>query len=796
MPIRKSAVRAVVAACLFAALAVDAGGQVDAKPPVRRPPVQQAISIQRHAKIRLQELIVAMHKVAADLEESDPETASVVAAAAQRAQQALIADEMEKVIALLRGGMVIPADATQAKVIFHLRQVLETLRGGADDLLARILLMKQMREMAARLKDIVRRQRVLERRSRVVAFGDKLLDGVGEAEKQVQAMVGLQADVQARTRQLSYNPVVQRLSVAHEAFRELLNNHEALVKQLVNPFPLPDEMVENMTMAKAARAETLKTRVAFKTLINSPPLSAEIGAARKEADAVVGMLGKMADELEQAAAALRKDDLGEAQTAVGEAGVDLLEAIKFLGRMAVRIAGDPKAVEAMAAQEKLVELVGRLPNVEEALLLAEEEPPAEGESDPVPPAGGHARPAGEAATPLVMSLRTQMREAAEALGLGDKQAAVERQGLVVASLKQTLQQIEEGRRVIADLRRAPDYPQQQKQQKRIAVDILRAAAPSPTSQPAGQPTSAPATQPSLEPPPMPAAPSPLMGEMILSVIRAGGLAEKAARFLGDRNAPEANGVQNEVIRLLESIIDQLEAEVLGAAPVLLEELKGFAFGILERLAAIQKAVLADTIALWEKRKPDGTFERPYLLRFAALAKLERQIIVGLDEMERLEKEYEESETTMPILPGVFRFVLKLVRKDVPVVVDRLSKYDGGPRTQQMEKDILDRLQGILDAIQSSEAAPQPPHDSSQHVWASKFGTAVTRTDTIQMLIVLQREINRRTADLQKQMAAGAGSPAELGAAFAELREQQAEVKKTIAEMVGEDLQAENPSPRR
>ena len=101
MTCAKSVLRTALLGALAAAGAGIAGDVLAQRRRARRPTLGKAIHTQRYARKQFEKLIVAMHQVSMRLEKTDPDTAAAIAAAAQQAQAALIADNMKEVVKLL-----------------------------------------------------------------------------------------------------------------------------------------------------------------------------------------------------------------------------------------------------------------------------------------------------------------------------------------------------------------------------------------------------------------------------------------------------------------------------------------------------------------------------------------------------------------------------------------------------------------------------------------------------------------------------------------------------------------------
>jgi hypothetical protein len=732
------------------------GPAAPAPAPSRGPSTRigQAVRLQRGAKNRLLEIIQTMHQVSAQIEKTDPQTARALATAAQKAEEAFVADDMDKVIKLLDGGLDIPAHAAQTEVVRKLRQVLEALRGGIDDLNARILELQRLLQMMEAMRELLRRQRVLERQSRALAFGAETEASLAEAVRETQAAEEAQRDVLNRTRALVVDPIGRRLAQASLSLLAVRGRIEALVRSLGDKFPPPDAMAGFLTTSKSLSAETSTARVALRTLFNEGPVAQALAAAKATdaSSAADAALGKAVDELGRAAKSLQADDLEKACVAAAEARAHVDDALSAMDRSGAALPAARPQFEIHHRQKALAERLDALESRVEAAA-----PTRAVSDDAIPgPAAALVRPnpnvprPAAGAVPLKPRAGDAARAAAEAIRRCDLDAAGEDQGRSLDALRRWSAHLGATARSIADLRKDPQYPRQQAEQQAIAAAIaLLAAGAVPGATAADS---------------RPAATQPLPNEIQASVAQAARHAGTAADHLGQTKPAEANREQNEVIKLLEEAASKLQSYCESIAPGLVDELQDNWIATLERIVAAQKRCCADTIELWGKRLPDGTYRRPDQLAFATLARDQGWIVTGLDEMEKLMSTAMASHALVT-WPPVVQMMMGLVREEVPRVQKRLAALDAGPPTQRTQRDILEWLDCMLKAMTPSNNNMTPPPRWGDNGFGDVDVGSTDITAEIQMLIALQRQINRHTEELDQQRAGGAsldpGSEAEL-----------------------------------
>jgi len=194
---------AVALAAMLALVPAARAAAEEAAPPADAPrSIAEAVGLEQAARSEWARLIQTMHQVARNLESSDPDAAHTIAAAAEKAQQAFIAEDMAKVIQFLEEGLIVPADAMQAEVIRKLKEVLEALRSGSLHLDERLQRLAEWKKHLAALENIVRRQRALEQQSRDVAFGKDLAGTLSDLARQVGDLARQERELAAETGKL------------------------------------------------------------------------------------------------------------------------------------------------------------------------------------------------------------------------------------------------------------------------------------------------------------------------------------------------------------------------------------------------------------------------------------------------------------------------------------------------------------------------------------------------------------------------------------------------------------------
>jgi len=717
--------------------------------------LDQAIDVQRNVKKRYQELIAAMHQVARDLEDKDPDTAAAIATAADKAEQAFIADDMEKVITLLESGLVLPADATQAKVITQLREVLDVLRRGGDDLAARFFELEQLRQQIEALEQLLQQQRLLERKSRAVAFGGDMLKNIADLRSNVNQLV---AAVDKTVRQFTdheLDPVAEQLAGVGDMLRALQRQLTAVQKSVANPFPSPDEMAGNIVMLKHAFREATRVRTAIRTVTNRDATAASLKDAggTSHAAQVVNHVDHVADELQRAAEALEADKLENGQVAVAEAVTHLqdasaahLEVMRSLGssRSMVeaieRLQAMQKQIETLAAQ---VQTIAPLDAVEDDAdagvnTIHEEHVAADTRLDQQPK-------------------ELALAEAAlAALQRFDRLAAAAEMRRLSAGMDAWRDRLDDVEQQVADIRKTPRFDEQQAEQSEIVSGIGQIVDKAATGGADG------ATMPN---------------DIALKLVDAKHKADEAATRLGDKEAAEANGRQNEVIAILADVTAQMESLFDSQVPQLNEDVREQYLAALERCILLQKQVIAETLSIWEQRvDDDGKYRRPQLLKLIAVARLQGRMHEYFRELESL-MAVAESGHQLVTWPMIVPMLMDLVRTDTDRVKARLEARDAGPRTQTMQQQMLERLEAMRDAMSpgGDEQGMSPPPRFADNSFGSVDVSTTNIIAEIQMLMALQGQILDRTEQLHEDRKTDRIDAADYKTQLDELTRQQQRV---------------------
>ena len=732
MSVLQSSVRRVGAGALAAILA----GLCAAPAPAQTPagsraggPVTDAIRLQKVMKKRYQELILIMAEVSRNLEATDPDTAAAISAAAQRAEAALIANDMDKVIGLLQAGLIIPADVTQAKVILRLREVLNALRG-EDGLEWRLFLLQELQQQLADLALLIQRQQLLERKSAMLAFGERMRAEITDVRGRVSGVSGRQEVLLSRTRRLSPSPAAMEFAGVRQGIAGLLRRFDTGKDSLWNPTPPPDQMARNVVAVRRYHAETAQMRTDMRSLLNREVIQRALAALPPDRQGlnVVESIGRAADELYASAKAMVDNDLKEGHLALLEAKAQLEEALHLLDetvqafsdvKPAVKIAADQKEVDDATTQ-----LEPAMRKLFPAGLAAVDDSPSNDARVAESPDRLEARPTHWAQqSPVLLAL--------------DPVGTAARQQRALERLQDWSTRLEESLWEIDRLKDDPRYPAQQKDQQSIVTD-LRAMLDVNRRRAETVEDDAELTG--------------FFSLLRVAMENAADCAAEAAAFLGNERPAQANPKQNEVIHLLTTVRERI-------GPELKMDKNKYAMNE-QMLARIQRMIIKERICrartqvIWEKRPAEGTFGRTERLRIEAVARIQG----GLEADFKIC--WQVMNTAHNVGFGLFppeaRILLELARTESEQVEKRLLAYDVGPETQQGQDVVLERLQAIATLLGPgfAETPPEMDRKFTYDSFISRMSLHRTRINEIGLLVTLQEDINRRTAQVEKARRSG------------------------------------------
>jgi hypothetical protein len=715
---------------------------------------QEAVRLQQLAKRRFQELIRIMSETSRRLESTDKRTADAIAAAAQKAESALIADEMDRVVELLQSGMIIPADSTQAIVIQRLREVLKALKG-EEGMEWRVFLLEELKRQMQDLGMLVERQRTLERLSRMLAFGDDVSTQIAALAGAADALVRSQERVLEQTRRLTASPAAVELGGIRQGVAGILQRFNLAKDALFIPTPSADQLARNIVSAKRFFAEAATLRTSVRTIINRDDMQKALAAAAAAGATNAVIAGSNfvecvtmgAEELHRCVAAMSTNDVAEGILALSQAKVLFQDACSSLDEMVEGFSDVKPAVQITADQKTIDDSVSKLQPVfrmyfDSGSVVMDDTPDGDERVDGMRDRLAARITSWQRQVPLLVALNP--------LGTASRQ---EQQ---LEKLKDWTGRLADAGREVGRLKEDPRYPAQKKDQEGIVKDLLSMLEAS-KSQASTVGEDAELTQ---------------VFELLGSAMaNAADYAGKAALNLGQEQPREANTNQNYVIHLLTTVMNRIGTELkMDKNKYSMNEQ---AQARIQRMIIKQKMCLDETRAVWKRRGADGAFSRADRLRIEEIAKEEKSLQADVDAV------WEIVNTAHNIgfntFPAEARLMLELARVEMRSAEKRLNAIDPGEETQRIEESILDRLKKTL--VMAAQETPGGVNEMDRRFTYDSFLSrgpinTLSRVPIIIMLTNLQDDINSRIARIAAARRTAGADAAALDVEAAQLWQMQ------------------------
>jgi hypothetical protein len=712
---------AVTAAMALAVALEPVSGETRAAEEIVPAKVQETVRKQQDLKRQYQDLIRIMNDISRRIESADPKTAALLAGAAQKADAAMIAEDMDKVVALLQSGLAVPAEATQAQIVIRLRKVLEALRSG-DMLEWRVFLIEEMKAQMARVDEIVLRQKKLERQSRVLFAGGTMRTELEGLRHRVETAQRTQSDLLVRARNLSVPTVAVKFANTRKSVLEMIARANARMPVLKNPAPSADQIAENVVGIRAFLAQAADHRTNLRSLLNAEGVRETLATMPKDRQGseIVDSLAKAVDEFDKSAKGFVASNIEEAHVALSEALACLNDAMESMDNMICALPGAGLAGVIADGQKRLAETV---------VLLAV------GMKTALPEQFLNVHSVDENGMPIQLH-GDLMPSQDDSVNWDTAQFVLGPLGASVVQEREVEKLRDWRGRLDAELREVdrrmadPRFPEQTDGEGGIVRDLNAILEVGKMCQTASSNV------------------ADLVGmldkaQVILTA--ASGAATEAVGHLRVEKPCEANVKQNEVIRQL-SLIKATYGDIRASENryPMQEQLQAR----VERMMLKQKIALAETKIMEGRLKKANEFSRSERLRMQAIARDEAGLQDDADILWELANVAEVKKW------GWFskeaRILLQLARSEIRDVTGFLEAMDPGPATQEKMSVIMGHLKAILSHLKR-DFAGNMGEDEHKLIWDGFHSIPVDlpppRSTYIGMLAQIQEEIGRRTAGL-------------------------------------------------
>jgi hypothetical protein len=228
---------------------------------------------------------------------------------------------------------------------------------------------------------------------------------------------------------------------------------------------------------------------------------------------------------------------------------------------------------------------------------------------------------------------------------------------------------------------------------------------------------------------------------------------QAEQQLEQHPTPDAQAQQAKAVEQLERAQAALRKSKREAASQLARQ---SAVKIADEIAALearQKAVLDETKRLDAERTQQSHWTRGQLRSVQTVAQQERQL---QDDTGRIIDRLQEAEA--------YVFVLRRSVEEIQASAERLAQHSTDVKTVQLETQAWSRLRNVVQALkaeaksrQSQQKDPQAEPNADQEPAPNSEG-AVPTVAQLHLLKIVQQDLQRRTAEVDRQRQVSAQNP--------------------------------------
>ena len=261
--------------------------------------------------------------------------------------------------------------------------------------------------------------------------------------------------------------------------------------------------------------------------------------------------------------------------------------------------------------------------------------------------------------------------------------------------------------------------------------------------------------------------------------RAGQSAEKGDLSEADNNAAAAQKDLDDAQRQLAETRRKAEADLAHQQLARLEDaLKG--------LIDIQTRNVADTVRLEQLRSADGELTRGQAQSVLDLAHQQQSLATDTDQL-----------AAKLVGAETFQFVLQAAAREMTRTAARLLDRDTGTATQQLEQDVLQRLQELIDAMKQEPppANQQANSKNGPNGGGGKSDKNIRSLAEVRLIRLMQDDLNRRTHRLDEAVGSGHAPSDAQQKEFADLTEEQGRLAELMAKLVGDNRNEPSPNKK-
>jgi hypothetical protein len=267
-----------------------------------------------------------------------------------------------------------------------------------------------------------------------------------------------------------------------------------------------------------------------------------------------------------------------------------------------------------------------------------------------------------------------------------------------------------------------------------------------------------------------------MAQAAAAMNRASQAAEKGDAAEADSNAAGAQKDLDDAQRQLAETLRKAAADLAHQQLARLEDsLKG--------LVDVQQRSLDDTIRLEKRRNAEGELTRGEAQSVLDLGRQQRSLSTDADQL-----------AAKLVGAESFQFVLQAAAREMSRTAARLSDRNTGAETQQLEQDVLQRLQELIAAMKQDHpaASSQPGGKTGPNGGGGNSDKKMRSLAEVQLIRLMQDDLNRRTHRLDEAIGPGRAPSEAQRHEFSDLTEEQGHLAELMIKLTGDT--SDDPPP--
>lgn len=207
---------------------------------------------------------------------------------------------------------------------------------------------------------------------------------------------------------------------------------------------------------------------------------------------------------------------------------------------------------------------------------------------------------------------------------------------------------------------------------------------------------------------------------------------------------------------------------------------------LKSLVDIQTRTVEDTLRLDKLRNADGELSRGQAQSVLDLGHQQQSLAADANQL-----------AAKLAGAAAFQFVLQAAARDMTRTASRLLDRDTGAETQQLEQDVLQRLQELIAALKQEKPPgnPQASGKNGPNGGGGKSDKNVRSLAEVRLIGLMQDDLNRRTHRLDEAIGPGRTPSDAQRREFADLTEEQGRLAELMVKLAGDTSDEAPPTKK-